>query len=165
MKNKIKIIVALFIAFSFLSVKNIKAVEVTDIVLLNYNDIIKIDNDEELNNGRIDDPFPDGFKSPKKDDNFTCQTILIKANGESTEFKKILDGFFGIMQFLAPSIAIVLTVIDYMKSLTNGDTKKANKRTVIRIAIAVLIVFLPSLLDLLFHLFGLYDISSCGIGR
>ena len=36
MKNKIKIIVALFIAFSFLLVKNIKAVEVTDIVLLNY---------------------------------------------------------------------------------------------------------------------------------
>ena len=124
-----------------------------------------LDN-ESSNNGRTDDPFPEGYMEvPESDNNFTCQTILIKSNGESTEFKKILDGFFGVMQFLAPVIAIVLTIIDYMKALGSGDTKKANKRTIIRIALAVLIVFLPLLLDLLFHLFGLYDISTCNVGR
>lgn len=144
--------------------------EIRGVIRLKYGKTVDVEGNvlesESENNGRTDDPFPEGFMViPDSDDNFTCQTILLKANGEPTEFKKILDGFFGIIQFLAPVIAIVLTIIDYMKALGNGDTKKANKRTIIRIVLAVLVVFLPLLLDLLFHLFGLYDISSCGIGR
>ena len=158
---------------SFLKSDSVDGHRVYWVIRLKYGQTVDVEgnvlnneSDESENNGRTDDPFPEGFMViPDSNDSFTCQTILIKANGESTEFKKILDGFFGIMQFLAPVIAIALTIIDYMKALSNGDTKKANKRTIIRIVIAVLVVFLPLLLDLLFHLFGLYDISSCGIGR
>ena len=153
---------------SFLRTGDVNGIK--GVIRLKYDQTVDVDGDvlesESENNGRTDDPYPEGFMSvPDSDDNFTCQTILIKANGAPTEFKKILDGFFGIMQFLAPVIAIVLTIIDYMKALGNGDTKKANKRTIIRIVLAVLVVFLPLLLDLLFHLFGLYDLSSCGVGR
>ena len=141
------------------------------IVILVFFSFINVDaltmlKKREYTGGSTKDIYENGFvDTTKSDNNFKCETILIKANGEATEFKKILDGFFGIMQFLAPVIAIVLTIIDYMKSMSNGDTKKANKRTIIRVFIAVLVVFLPLLLDLLFHLFGLYDISTCNIGR
>ncbi len=155
---------------SFLKSDSVDGHKVYWVIRLKYGQTVDVDGDvsdsEVSNNGRTDDPYPEGFMVvPDSNDSFTCQTILIKANGEPTEFKKILDGFFGIMQFLAPVIAIVLTIIDYMKALGNGDTKKANIRTIIRIVLAVLVVFLPLLLDLLFHLFGLYDISSCGVGR
>ena len=140
------------------------------VIRLKYGQTVKVSGDtsdsEPTDNGRTDDPYENGFIGEVESSNdFTCQTILLKSNGEPTEFKKLLDGIFGILQFLAPVIAIVLTIIDYMKALSNGDTKKANKRTIIRIVLAVLVVFLPLLLDLLFHLFGLYDLSTCGIGR
>ncbi len=138
------------------------------IIRLKYNQTVSVDDDtsESASDGRTDDPYEDGYIGKLDSSNdFTCKTILLNSNGEPTEFKKLLDGIFGIMQFLAPVIAIVLTIIDYIKALSNGDTKKANMRTIKRIFIAVLVVFLPLLLDLLFHIFGLYDLSTCGIGR
>ena len=121
----------------------------------------------EDDNGTLKDPYENGYvSSNSKEKDFTCQTILIKENGEPTEFKKILDSFFGIIQLLAPLIAIVLTIIDYYKTLISSEnTKKVNSRTIKRIVIATLIVFLPLLLDLLFHMFGSYDLSTCKIGR
>ncbi len=116
--------------------------------------------------GSTVDVYANGFVGNLyTDDNFTCHTIFLNADGSNTEFKNILDGLFAAVQFLAPTIAIVLTIIDYMKALTNGDTKKANMRTIKRIVIAVIIVFLPLLLDLLFHVFGLYDLNTCQIGK
>lgn len=127
----------------------------------------KEDENEELSGGSTYDIYGDNFiNKPESSNDFTCQTILINQYGEPTEFKKILDGIFNLIQVAAPLIAIALTILDYYKVLTTtGDTKKANIRTIKRIVIATLIVFLPLLLDLLFHLFGLYDLSTCNIGK
>ncbi len=132
-----------------------------------YFSLVTFNESNELSGGSIYDDYGDNFiDKPESSNDFTCQTILINQYGEPTEFKKILDGIFNLIQIAAPLMAIVLTILDYYKVLTgNGDTKKANKRTVIRIAIATIIVFLPLLLDLLFHLFGLYDLSTCNIGK
>lgn len=54
-----------------------------------------------------------------------------------------------------------------MKAIASSsadEIKKATNRTIKRLVIGVLVFFLPYLLDLLFHLFGLYDLSRCGIG-
>ena len=80
--------------------------------------------------------------------------------------KKILDGIFSLIKIFAPVLAIVLTIIDYMKIITNNSSdgfKKANIRMIKRLGIAIGIVFLPFLLQLLFNLFGLYDLNNCGI--
>ena len=56
----------------------------------------------------------------------------------------------------------------FMKSdgetLNAEEIKKINKKTIKRIVIGILVYLLPYLLDILFHLFGLYDISRCTIG-
>ncbi len=155
---------------SFKKVTNNLGMKIYGIIRLKYGETVEVDDkfltDNDSEDGLTYDIYENGFVSmPDRDDNFTCQTIFVKENGEPTEFKKILDGVFKFMQFLAPVIAIFMTIIDYMKSLSNGDTKKANIRTIKRIVIAVLVVFLPLILDLLFHVFGLYDISTCEIGR
>ncbi len=151
-----KIIFTIIILLCCFNVINIKAITVNEEYRLF----------DEYQGGSTEDIYQDGYVSETdSDDDFNCKTIFLKSNGQPTEFKKLLDGIFGIMQILAPVIAIVLTIIDYIKSLSTVDTKKVNIRTIKRIVIAVLIVFLPLLLDLLFHLFGLYDLSTCGVGR
>ena len=47
---------------------------------------------------------------------------------------------------------------------TDDEVKKANKRTIKRVAVGLVIFFLPFLLDILFEIFGLVDASRCGIG-
>ncbi len=97
-------------------------------------------------------------------DNFTCETIFLNPDGSEKEIKKLLDGIFSIIKISAPVLTIVLTLIDYLKSLGDPDAlKKANKRLVRRIVIMVLVLFLPYLLELIFNLFGLYNLGSCEI--
>ena len=115
--------------------------------------------------GSVKDKYKDSYVSSiVSSDNFDCKTIFVTPDGD-TEFKKLLDGIFLLMQILAPIIAIIFTIIDYIKVVGSVNVKKANIRTIKRVVIATIIVFLPFLLDLLFHLFGLYDLSTCGIGK
>ena len=59
-----------------------------------------------------------------------------------------------------------MSIIDYIKVITNNSSdgfKKANIKMFKRLIIAILIIFVPFLLNLLFNIFGLYDLSNCGI--
>lgn len=117
------------------------------------------------NNGLTDDPFT-GFPSIK-DEEFTCETVFLKSNGEDKQVKILLDGIFSLLQIIVPVVAIGLSIMDYIKALINQDqsvVKKTNSKTIKRLIVAIIFIFLPYLMDLLFKLFGLYDISRCGIG-
>lgn len=133
----------------------------------NYFTLVAFGDEQELSGGLTSDPYDyDFIEQPSTSDDFTCETIFLKANGEETDLKKILNDIFTLIQILAPIIAIIFTIIDYYKVLTKlGDTKKANLRTIKRIVVATFVVFLPLILELLFHIFGLYDLSTCGIGE
>lgn len=114
--------------------------------------------------GSVTDPYP-GFPSLETGTNFDCHTVFLNGDGSETELRKILDNVYKIIRIAAPVLAIALSTIDYIKAV--ADTKafgKANKRTIIRVAIAIAIMLLPTILDLLFNLFGLYDLSRCEIG-
>ena len=117
--------------------------------------------------GRLNDPYMNF--SLESDDNFSCENIFYTvSNGVKREktLKKILDFLFNIMTVGAPLITIVLTIIDYIKIIVSNNfdgLKKVNKKTIKRMVITILIVFLPFLLQLLFNIFGLYDLSNCGI--
>lgn len=140
----------------------------------NWNEV-NVSDSEETNSGiggelggRMDDPYVD--MSLRTSDNFTCENIFYVVNSsgvkEEKSLKQILDVIFNIIIVASPLVAIILTVIDYIKIITNNSSdglKKANMRMFKRMAIAILIVFLPFLLQFLFNIFGLYDLSNCGI--
>ena len=57
--------------------------------------------------------------------------------------------------------------MDYIKAIASSnadDMKKANQRTIKRLIVGLIVFFLPFLLEILFELFGLYDLSTCGVG-
>lgn len=108
-----------------------------------------------------DDIFPDlGVGDP------SCHTLFVGSDGNLNEFGEFVQGLFSLIKIATPLLVVVLSTIDYIKAIasSNGDDlKKANKRTIQRLIIGLIVFFLPFLLDLLFHMFGLYDLSSCGI--
>ena len=95
-------------------------------------------------------------------------TIFVDCNGEYTLLKEFLDDIFLLIKIAAPVLVIVLSTIDYVKSIASANAdalKKTNKKTVMRLIIGLFIFLLPYILELLFQLFGLYDINTSGIGR
>ena len=129
------------------------------------------DNNSESN--RTDDPYPDFFpdlEEEQKENN--CKTIFVKkdeATGEEsfTELGSFMQDLFTLIKIATPVIIIILTTIDYVKAIASSnadDMKKTNSRTIKRLIIGLIIFFLPFILDILFNLFGLYDLSRCNIG-
>ncbi len=118
--------------------------------------------------GRLEDDYPN-IDVINTSDDFNCETIFLTvSNGvaEETTLKQILNGIFGLMKIAAPIVAIIFSFIDYIKILFNVNSdsfRKANIRTIKRIALAILVFFVPNILELLFNFFGLYDLSNCGI--
>ena len=92
---------------------------------------------------------------------------LMKNETELNDLGEAMQGFFNLIKIATPIIVLILTTIDYIKAIINqddGEIKKATQRGVKRLIFGILIFLLPFLLDLIFHAFGLYDISTCGIG-
>lgn len=120
--------------------------------------------------GRTVDPYPNVFANI---DVFTqnsegCGTIFIDEFGNYTQLHEFMEEIFTLIKIATPIIVIALSTFDYIKAITSSNAdemKKANGRTIKRIVIGLLIFFLPYLLEILFKLFGLYDISTCGIGE
>ncbi len=116
--------------------------------------------------GRTDDPNPNIFPNIKGEAG-KGGTILVDSEGHPTELNKFLQDIFFLIKLATPILVIVLSTIDYIKALASSNAdelKKTNGKTIKRLIIGLLIFFLPFLLDLIFHLFGLYDISTGGIG-
>ncbi len=122
-----------------------------------------------FSSGRFVDPYPNLFGKTELNSYETkgCGTLFFDDYGNATELKKILDDIFSFGRILIPVIIILLVTIDYVKAIvsSNADAlKKTNQLAIRRAMIGLILFFLPYFLDLLFHLFGLYDMSRCGIG-
>ena len=79
-------------------------------------------------------------------------------------FANYLQKAFNVVKFLGIVIAIIMTIKDLAKAVAeqkNDTFQKLGKTTLKRIIYAMLIFFVPSLLNLLFSLLGLY--GTCGI--
>ncbi len=102
------------------------------------------------------------YISPLYTQDATCETVFVNEDGTDKEFKTILKGFFTLIEVITPVITIALTVIEYIKAIGDpAKIKKANKNTIIRFATTVAIVFIPFILNLLFNVYGLYDLRNC----
>lgn len=83
-------------------------------------------------------------------------------SGTVAEF---LEQILTIMQYAGPILCLVLSVTDFIKAAASQDKdalSKATKTTGKRIALAMVLFFIPLLVDFLFPLLGWY--GSCGIG-
>ena len=115
-----------------------------------------------------EDPYPGAGPNLGTDDEVKCNKIF-KKNGsdEFNDLGQFLQNVFLGIRLLAPALVIILSTIDYIKAIASSnqdDLKKVNKKTIKRVVAGLIIFFIPLLLDILFKLFGIYDLSTCGIG-
>lgn len=96
---------------------------------------------------------------------------------ETDDGVKLCQGIFGedltallkdalrLMQIAGPILVIIMTIIDLIKATSNGgkdDLSKVGKKTVKRLIYAVLLFLIPTILNWVFSIFGIYGV--CGIG-
>ena len=120
--------------------------------------------------GRTEDCYDDWgniFGDIDPEENNGCSTIFIDEDGNYTELHEFVQGLFTLIKIATPIIVIALSTFDYIKAIASSNAdemKKTNSRTIKRLIVGLLIFFLPFILDILFELFGLYDLSRCNIG-
>ena len=88
-----------------------------------------------------------------------CQGIL----GE--DLTALLKDALRLIQIAGPILVIIMTIIDLIKATATGgkdDLSKVRKKTVKRLIYAVLLFLIPTILNWVFSIFGVY--GACGIG-
>ena len=88
-----------------------------------------------------------------------CQGIL----GE--DLTALLKDALRLIQIAGPILVIIMTIIDLIKATATGgkdDLSKVGKKTVKRLIYALLLLLIPTILNWVFSIFGVYGV--CGIG-
>lgn len=84
------------------------------------------------------------------------------------ETKKFISMAYFIIEIIAILIAIALTIKDYAVAILNSNAdeiKKANKNLITRLIVIIILLLLPSLINLLFKVFNIKAFNSdplCG---
>ena len=76
----------------------------------------------------------------------------------------LLQKLFNYIKVLGPSLTIILSSIDYIKAIVLSDEKqvrKVNSNFVKRMIAAVLLFFIPTLVEVIFNILGIT--TDCGI--
>lgn len=93
-----------------------------------------------------------------------CDTIFGDPE-DDTSVAYFLNQILTIMQYAGPLLCLVLSISDFVKAAASQDKdalSKATKTTGKRIVLAMILFFIPVLVDFLFPLLGWY--GTCGIG-
>jgi len=93
-----------------------------------------------------------------------CESVFgdPKTEGTTAHF---LDGIFTTIKWVAPLLCLVFSVVEFVKAAASQDKDALNKafsKTIKRIVLALILFFLPSLINVLFPLIGWY--GTCDIG-
>lgn len=83
----------------------------------------------------------------------SCSDIIGNGN-----FAKYLKTSIKFIQYAAPILLIIFSIIDYMKALAANDDdvlKKVNKKTIIRLAATLLLFIIPALINVILEIFGI----------
>lgn len=99
----------------------------------------------------------------KLDEAENCDAILGDPKKDGT-IANFLQQAFTIMSYAGPILCLVLSIMDFAKAAASQDKDaltKTGKRTIKRIVLALILFFLPVLINFLFPLFGWY--GTCGI--
>ena len=81
------------------------------------------------------------------------------------EVWKFLQQIFNVIKYAGPVLCLVFSTIDFIKAVASQDKdalSKATKTTGKRIVYALILFFIPTLINFLFPLLGW--VGTCGIG-
>ena len=114
--------------------------------------------------------MPDPDKVTKKshitvNNIFQVVTNKITCTGALSNTLPILRDIFKYVRIAAILVFLALSSLDYVKAIANSDQsafKKANKHIVTRVIILVVILMLPSVINLILAIVQLSN-GSCGI--
>lgn len=116
---------------------------------------------------KTNNEFYSPFVILEKDNNIadlnSCDAILGNVNDDESVawlIQKILD----YLKILGPSLAVVLSSIDFAKAIVSSDEenmKKTQIRFKNRMIAAVLVFFIPFLVEVMLNLLGIT--ANCGI--
>ncbi|MBE6157417.1 MAG: hypothetical protein E7160_01330 [Firmicutes bacterium] len=98
--------------------------------------------------------------------NDRCKSILGDPTKEET-MAWLVQQIFTYIKFLGPLIVLILSSIDFAKTIIQNDEetmKKAQKKLIIRLVAVVLLFFVPDFVTVIMQTFGLSDNPTCGIG-
>lgn len=85
-------------------------------------------------------------------------------NDESVAW--LLQKILNYIKILGPMIAIVLGSLDFVKAIITSDEdsmKKSQKRFINRLIAAIILFFIPLLVEILLELFGFTSDITCGL--
>lgn len=88
-----------------------------------------------------------------------CQDII------DAEVWDFLQQVFNVIKYAGPILCLVLSVADFVKAAASQDKDalvKASKTTGKRVVYALILFFIPTLINFLFPLLGW--VGTCGIG-
>lgn len=95
-----------------------------------------------------------------------CKTILGDVNNENS-VAWLVQKILNYIKILGPTIAIVLSSIDFTKAIVTSDDdsmKKAQSKFIKRMIAALLLFFVPLITQILLGLFGFTsDNAICGL--
>ena len=96
-----------------------------------------------------------------------CDSYLGNVNTEGTP-AYMLNFVFNVMKYIAIVLLFVFTIIELAKSVADGKDetrKKATQNIIKRLIIAIVIFFLPLLINFVLSLLGVVTISeACNVG-
>lgn len=88
-----------------------------------------------------------------------CEEVI------DAEVYAFLQQIFNVIKYAGPILCLVFSVIDFVKAAASQDKDaliKAGKTTGKRVVYALILFFIPTLIDFLFPLLGW--VGTCGIG-
>ena len=94
--------------------------------------------------------------TPSEED--SCNAIL------TPTLAKVVQNILKFVQYLGPVLVIVLTIVDFVKAALSGEQdaiKKASQKFMKRIIAAILLFFVPLLVNIIFNFTGIVPPSSC----
>lgn len=94
-----------------------------------------------------------------------CEGIFYK-NGVKTEFGNFLAGVLKLIRYAAPLLVLALSSVDFLKAVISqnkDELTKATKNSALRLILAIILFFVPVLINyLLILFFGIAD-PTCGL--
>lgn len=97
----------------------------------------------------------------------SCDTLLGSIHNPKDP-AYYLDFAFKIIKYLAIVLLFVYTIVEYSKAITSSNQdaiKKATQATIKRLIIAIIIFFLPILINFILSILGIVSTNAtCGIG-
>lgn len=145
--KKIMFIIILFSAFMFLPCLNVNALSIS-------NKINILDNTQNIDMSQYNqdqDCSPSGLLGDPNDENSVAW---------------LLQKVFNYVKVIGPILVVILSSIDFLKVIFNGDDdamKKAQKKLATRLVLAAALFFIPTIVQALLRMFGITANPTCGI--